>query len=227
MKKRVRQLSLGKIALAGAALLALAAVAALLVPARDWTEWLEQALEERNLVPALLVFGGVYVIGTLLMLPGWIFPIAAGAAFGPWWGFVAALVSSTLAAAVAFLVARHLARERVERAAKGIDTFQAVDKAVRREPFKVVALLRLSPVLPSGLKSYVLGLTCVKPLQYVAASALGMLPGIALKVYIGHVGREALHAEGSMKWVMLAAGLAATIALTYIVGRSVARRLGI
>jgi len=225
--KKVRQLSKGRIALAGAALLALAGIVAFVVPARDWTELLERALEERNLAHALLVFGAAYVIGTLLMVPAWIFPIAAGAAFGPWWGMLAAVVCSTLAAAVAFLVARHLARARVERAAKRIETFQAVDKAVRREPFKVVALLRLSPVLPSGLKSYLLGLTTVKPHQYIVASALGMLPGLALKVYLGHIGRGAVDADGPMGWILLAAGIAATLALTFVVGRAVARRLGI
>ena len=224
---KARQLSLGRIALTGAALLVLAGIVAFVVPARDWTALLEETLEERNLMSALLVFGTATVIGTLVMVPAWIFPIAAGAAFGPWWGMLAALISSTVAATVAFVVARYLARSHVERAAKRIETFQAVDKAVRREPFKVVALLRLSPVLPSGLKSYVLGLTCVKPLDYVAASTLGMLPGIALKVYLGHIGRGALDAGGSMGWVMLAAGIAATLALTFVVGRAVKRHLGI
>ena len=211
---------------AGTALLLCGALAFFL-PLRDWTDVLEDALEERNLVAALLVFCAIQVVGSLLMVPAWIFPVAAGAAFGPGWGLVASLVSGTIGATAAFLVARHLARERVERAARRVKTFEAVDKAVRHEPFKVVALLRLSPVLPSGLKSYLLGLTCVHPRTYVLATALGMAPGIALKVYVGHAGRGVLGAGGPLKWALLAAGLAATVALALIVGRLVKRRLGL
>ena len=117
-----------------------------------------------------------------------------------------------------------MVRERIERAAKRNKSFAAVDKAVRREPWKVVALLRLSPVLPSGLKSYFLGLTCVDAVAYTTASALGMLPGLALKVYIGDTGRAAL-SGGPVKWAMLAAGIAATIAMALIVSRAVRKRL--
>jgi uncharacterized membrane protein YdjX (TVP38/TMEM64 family) len=141
------------------------------------------------------------------------------------WGLFAALASSTLAALAAYLIARYVLRERLERAAKKNDTFAAVDKAVRREPWKVVALLRMSPVLPSGLKSYFLGLTCVRPLPYTLATAVGMLPGVALKVYIGHAGRDVLASGGPLKWTLLAVGVAATIAMATIVARMARKRL--
>lgn len=209
-----------------AALVVVAGVVALVVPARDWTAFLEHSLEERNLWQALLVFCLAYVAGTLALIPAWIFPIAAGAVFGPFWGLVAAAASATLAALCAFLIARHVVRDRVERAARRNETFAAVDKAVKREPWKVVMLLRMSPVLPSGAKSYFLGITSVRPLAYIAASAAGMFPGIALKVYLGHLGRDAL-TGGPLKWAVLAAGVAATIAVTVVVGRAVRRRLGL
>ncbi|HYC38071.1 MAG TPA: VTT domain-containing protein [Usitatibacter sp.] len=198
---------------------------ALVVPAQDWTAVLADALEERNRAQALLVFCAAYVIGTLLLIPAWIFPIAAGAAFGPAWGVAAAMASSAIAAMSAFLIARYVVRDHVERAARRSAAFAAVDKAVKREPWKVVAFLRLSPVMPSGAKSYFLGLTCVGPLTYSLASAAGMFPGIALKVYLGHLGRDAL-SGGPLKWMALAAGIAATLAVAWIVGRRVRRRLG-
>jgi len=207
------------------AMLVLAAAAAFFIPARDWTQLLEHKLEDVGLLQGLLIFCGAYVVGTLLLVPAWIFPIAAGAAFGWQWGFLAAAVSSTLGAFAAFLIARHVLRGPVERAARRNATFKAVDQAVKKEPRKVVALLRLSPVLPSGAKSYFLGLTCVKPLDYVLASAAGMLPGLALKVWLGHAGRDALDG-GPLEWSLLALGVAATIATTVVVGRAVRKRLG-
>jgi uncharacterized membrane protein YdjX (TVP38/TMEM64 family) len=208
----------------GAAVLVAAAVAAF-APVREWEAELEGWLERMDLVQGLLVFCAVYVVGSLLLVPAWIFAVAAGAVFGIGWGLLGALVSSTLAALAAFLIARYVLRERLERAAKRNDTFNAVDKAVRREPWKVVALLRMSPVLPSGLKSYFLGLTCVRPLAYTFATAAGMLPGLALKVYIGHAGRDLLGGGGAGKWTLLAVGLAATLAMATVVGRIARKRL--
>lgn len=208
----------------GAAMLLVAVAVAVLAPVRDWTDAVEQTLEGMSLGTGLAAFCAISVLGTMLMIPGWIFPIAAGAVFGPAWGFAVAIVASTLAALAAFLVSRFVMREPLERAARRNKSFAAVDKAVKKEPWKVVALLRMSPVLPSGLKSYFLGLTSVDAFNYATASALGMLPGIALKVYIGHAGRGAL-TGGPLKWALLAAGIAATVAMALIVGRAVKKRL--
>jgi undecaprenyl-diphosphatase len=204
--------------------IALALGVALLAPVADWLAALEGVLERKSLAQGLLIFGAVSVIGMLLLVPAWIFPIAAGAAFGLGWGIVAAVAASTLAALAAFLVARYLIHDHVGRAARRDKSFAAVDKAVKRDPFKVVALLRMAPVLPSALKSYFLGLTCVDAIAYTAASALGMLPGITVKVYIGHAGRDAFSAGDPLRWALLAAGLAAALALALLVGRA-ARRL--
>jgi uncharacterized membrane protein YdjX (TVP38/TMEM64 family) len=92
---------------------------------------------------------------------------------------------------------------------------------VKREPWKVVALLRMSPLLPSGVKSYFLGLTRVRLADYASASAAGMLPGILLKVYVGAAGRDALSEGGVLNWTIFAAGIAATLVLTVLVGRKV------
>jgi uncharacterized membrane protein YdjX (TVP38/TMEM64 family) len=211
--------------LAGAVLLA--ALAAILIPARDWTDSLERTLEDVGLVRGLLIFCAAYVVGTLLLVPAWIFPIAAGAAFGWGWGIVGAIASSTIAALAAFLIGRYVVRGHVERAAKRNETFAAVDKAVRKEPWKVVALLRLSPVLPSGLKSYFLGLTCVKTVEYTVASAAGMLPGLALKVWLGHAGRDAFGGGGPLKWALLALGIAAMVTMALVVSRAARKRLGL
>jgi uncharacterized membrane protein YdjX (TVP38/TMEM64 family) len=210
-----------------AGLVTLAAMVALLVPAHDWSELLRDALRGRALHTALLFFCAAYVVGTMLLLPAWIFPIAAGAVFGMGWGLAASVVSSVLSAVGAFLVARYLLRAPVERAAKRHPAFAALSRAVEREPLKVIALLRLSPVLTSGMKSYFLGLMRVRTAPYALASAAGMLPGILLKVYVGHAGRGVLEGGGPLKWAMLAVGVGATIAMAVVVGKAVRKKLGV
>jgi uncharacterized membrane protein YdjX (TVP38/TMEM64 family) len=210
----------------GIAAAALAAgLVAWLAPLGAWEDALEESLERMSLLEGLLAFCAVYVVGSLLLVPAWIFAIAAGAVFGMGWGLLGAAVSSTLAALAAYLAARYLLRRRLEAIAGRNETFKAVDAAVRREPWKVVALLRMSPVMPSGLKSYFLGLTCVRPLAYTAATAAGMFPGLALKVYLGHAGRDVVSGGGPLKWALLAAAVAATVAMGTIVSRMARKRL--
>lgn len=141
-------------------------------------------------------------------------------------GLVAALAAQAAAAQCAFLVTRYVLRKRIERAAKRNQSFKAVDQAVKKAPWKVVALLRLAPVLPSGLKSYFLGLTCVGALDFATASAAGTLPSLALKVYVGHAGRDAIASGGVLQWSVLAAGALATIAIGVFVGKFARRSLG-
>ena len=210
----------------GAALLAaVLIVVSFLVPAKDWSAALEAAVQRMDLAAGLLVFCAVHVVATLLLVPAWIFPLAAGAVFGLGWGLLACAVSATLSAVSAFLLARYVLRKPVERAARKSAAFKAVDQAVAKEPWKVVALVRMSPVMPSGIKSYFLGLTRVKLPHYAGASLAGMLPGLLLKVYVGAAGRGALSEGGALGWTLFGAGAAATVALTVIIGRKVRRKL--
>ena len=219
------KLKLRWIALGAAALVALAL--ATVLPLEDWSHELAQALGGMGLVAALALFGAVNVIATLLFVPAWLFPLVAGAVFGMGWGVVVALGAALASALAAFVLARTLLRNRLERAARRHEAFRGLEAAITREPWKVVALVRMSPLLPSGLKSYFLGLTCVKLADYVSASAAGMLPGILLKVYVGAAGRGALTEGGALNWTIFAAGVAATVALTLIVGRRIRARLGL
>jgi uncharacterized membrane protein YdjX (TVP38/TMEM64 family) len=217
-KLKLRWIALGAAALAA---LALAAI----LPLEDWSYELTQAIGGMGLVAGLALFGAVNLLATLLLVPAWIFPLVAGAAFGMGWGLLVALAAALASALAAFVLARTLLRRRVERAARRSEAFRRVAAAVKREPWKVVALLRMSPLLPSGLKSYFLGLTRVRLAVYATASAAGMLPGIVLKVYVGAAGRDALSGGSALNWTVFAAGVAATIAVTVIVGRKVRARL--
>jgi uncharacterized membrane protein YdjX (TVP38/TMEM64 family) len=209
---------------------ALAAAAALVVamaPLEDWSERLESALAGMGFSAGLLAFMAVSVIAGLALAPAWIFAVAAGAVFGMGWGFAAALASTFAAALAAFLLARYVARGWFERAARRSAVFKSVNAAVAKDGWRVVALLRLSPVLPSGVKSYFLGLTHVRLLDYATASLAGMLPGTLLKVYIGSAGRGALSEGGLLNWSVFLLGAAATVGLALLVGRQARKKLGL
>ena len=184
---------------------------------RSFNDWVGQMG-----VAGIFIFIGVYAVATVLLAPGAILTIGAGFAFGLWKGFLAVSAGSTLGAALAFLVARFIARDRVEAIAKGNEKFRNIDNAIGRQGAKLVFLLRLSPVIPFNLSNYLYGLTGVKFWPYVLASWLGMMPGTLLYVYIGTAGKAAVSAaaggeamkHGWQYWTFMSVGLAATIVVT-------------
>ena len=209
--------------IAAAAMLLLVA-AVVLIPDAGWWAF-EEWLEGLHPLAAFFIFCGAYALAMLLLLPVWIFPIAAGAIFGLAWGLLAAAIAVGSAAFVGLLVIRYVSPERVRRWVRSSLTFKAIDQAVVKEPWKIVALLRLAPVIPCGLKSYVLGLTRVDVRRYMGASLAGMAPDLAIKVYLGAAGRSAIGSGGALNWALFAGGILALLALSLIVGRRVRSRL--
>lgn len=215
-----------------AALLAAVAavvVAARLLPLAEWLEVFNQHVVGLGLL-GMVLFALVYAAATVLLVPGSLLTLAAGASFGLLPGFVAVLCGATLGAAGAFLVSRHLARRRVERWIQRKPSFVAVDKAVAREGWKIVFLTRLSPVFPFNFQNYAYGLTSVSFWKYVLASWIGMIPGTFLYVYLGTLGRSGLEAasgEGAETYrlVLQVVGLLATLAVTILITRTAKRAL--
>ncbi len=193
-------------------------VIARLLPIQNWLDWLRQRIDTG--VWGAILFGLIYVAATVLFVPGLILTIAAGAVFGLLTGTLIVSLASTTGAALAFLIARYLARDKVAEMARRNPKFDAIDKAIGEGGWKIVALLRLSPAVPFNLQNYLYGLTPIRFWPYVLTSWLAMAPGTLMYVYIGHVTGVAVGGErrrSPAEWVALGVGLAATIGVTVYV----------
>lgn len=209
--------------------LALLAVGLLLAAARyfDVQILFRQALQWiADLGPAgPVLFVALYIAACVLLLPGAILTLGAGAVFGLAKGFVAVSVGATLGATCAFLVGRYLARDWVAAKIAGSEKFRAVDEAVAREGWKIVFLTRLSPVFPFNVLNYAFGLTRVGLKGYFLASWIGMIPGTVMYVYIGSLAGDlaSLGAGGRERtvgeWVLYGVGFLATVVVTVFVTR--------
>jgi uncharacterized membrane protein YdjX (TVP38/TMEM64 family) len=169
-----------------------------------------------------LLFAMLYALGSALFVPAAPLSIAAGYLFGPMIGIPVVAAASTLGCALAFLLSRTLARPLLEPRLRRYPKFCRIDRAVAaRAPGKTVFLLRLSPLIPLTLLSYVLGITSVGFWPYVAASGLGLLPISTVYVLLGGAGKGALSAagghSGAARAAMAAAGLLATAAATRLI----------
>jgi len=173
-----------------------------------------------------LIFAAVYIVGTVLLVPGSVLTFAAGLAFGLAIGFPLVVVSATIGATLAFLIARYLAHDKVESLMQKRPKFKAIQSAVSEGGWKVVALLRLSPVLPFNLTNYLYGITDLKLREYVAATFVGIMPGTLLNVYVGAAGKAA-SGEGTstLEWGFLAVGLVATVVVAVFVTKKAKAKL--
>ena len=179
-----------------------------------------------------VIFIALYVVATVLFIPGSVLTLGAGAVFGVVLGSVCVSISATLGATAAFLVGRYLARDAIARKIEKNETFTTIDRAVADEGWKIVFLTRLSPVFPFTLLNYAFGLTRVKLSHYVLASWIGMIPGTVMYVYLGSlVNVGAGHRQRTTgEWVLYAVGLLATVVVTVFVTRlakgALARKIG-
>lgn len=141
-----------------------------------------------------VVFGLLYVVAVVLLVPASAITLAAGAFFGLLAGTVIVSLASTTGAALAFLISRYLARNRIAKMVEHYPRFDAVDKAINDGGWKLVALLRLAPAIPFNLQNYLYGLTGIRFWTCVLTSWVAMLPGTFMYVYLGRVGRAGLEA---------------------------------
>lgn len=216
--------------LAGAAIVL--CLAAVLLPVRDQIAALLAWVGRRGAISGALLCLA-WIPAAVLLVPGSVLTLGTGFLLGAAWGLVVVSIGSTLGATAAFLVGRRLGRDWVRERIGGHDRLRGVDRAIAHEGFKVVLLLRLSPLIPYNALNYALSLTGVGLREYVIGSWLGMLPGTVLYVALGAGARSLAAAmtgagERPAAWLALgAAGLVATGVAVWLVARAARRALAV
>lgn len=131
-----------------------------------------------------LAFFALYVLVAALSLPGAaIMTIAAGALFGLFWGTLIVSFASSIGATAAFLVARLLLRDTVER--RFGKRLKAIDEGIEHEGAFYLFTLRLVPIFPFFVINLLMGLTAIRAVTFYWVSQLGMLPATLVYVNAG------------------------------------------
>ncbi|WP_428265853.1 TVP38/TMEM64 family protein [Haliangium sp.] len=223
-----------RLVLAAVAVVALA-VAALFLPLGRWALALVESVRGAGAL-GVVIYGLVYVVATVLWIPGSVLTIAAGFVYGLIGGTLVVIPSSVAGATLAFVIARFLARDWVRARLMRHPRLAAVDAAIGERGFSIVMLLRLSPLFPFVALNYALGLTKVRLRDYVLASVVGMIPGTFLFVYIGTLVTDAAAlaagerpdaglAQRLLFWGGLVASAAVTVWISRLAQRKLAGRL--
>jgi len=128
--------------------------------------------------------------------------MANGTLFGIWGGTLISWSGTCVGSAVGFAISRSVGQPVVYRWLKG-DRWRKLEQWVRRRGFAAVVIGRLTPAVPYGPFSYVVGLTPMRFKAYFIATMLGSLPSIL----VGTVAGDLLRNAPGWMWVVVIAAL--------------------
>jgi uncharacterized membrane protein YdjX (TVP38/TMEM64 family) len=170
-------------------------------------------------------FGVAYCIAEILAVPAIPLTASAGYLFGPLKGTAIVLLSASIAAGVSFQIGRTLLRDYVENLLKDYPKFATIDKAIGREGFKLMLLLRLSPIFPFALSNYLYGASSINFPAFFGGTVLGFAPGTLAYVYTGYVGKALTADTGSdvYPWYVYLGGLTLFAGLLKVVADTATR----
>jgi uncharacterized membrane protein YdjX (TVP38/TMEM64 family) len=147
-----------------------------------------------NSPAAPLVFIVLHIVASLVFVPRTLMALGAGLVFGMWWGALWAALGSLLGAIAGFLLARYLGGGLAARA--GWRRAAALLERAEAGGWRMVAVIRLVPIIPHSLTNFALGLTGVRLGAYVLGSFLGQLPLTIAYADLGAAGGRALLGGG-------------------------------
>lgn len=205
-------------------------VAARFLPLQAWLQGFSTWVEGAGTL-GVLAFIAIYALLAGVGFPALPLTLAAGVIYGPLKGTLVVSPASTLGALLAFLLGRGFFRDWVRMKASTDVRLGALDAAVAKEGWRLVALLRLSPVFPFNVLNMTLGATGMAMLPYLLASWIAMLPGTFLFVSLGAAASQAsgLGAHHPTNPWMLGIGILATaivtLRVTQIARKAIAKQL--
>jgi uncharacterized membrane protein YdjX (TVP38/TMEM64 family) len=185
-------------------------------------------LRGMGLAGGLIFIAAEFAVTLVGVVPGALLGIAAGAIYGVAFGFCTSAAGILAGALVAFGLSRSMLRPWIARLLGRQGRLARLDALIARDGWRIVALLRISPVMPFSITSYALGFSGVSLRSYVLGT-LASLPPLLGYVVIGALGGLSLTARtrggADIHMVLLGLGAAATLALTIHLSRLLGRVL--
>ena len=199
--------------------------------ARDGKEEIEalEAWVAGHGVLGPIIFVGAVVLLTSIFVPSSALSAVAGALFGLGWGSFAMITGAIMGAALDYVVASKLLRNRIAAIVKRYPKLSAIQRAVAGDKGRVQFLVRLAP-LSAVTVSYVLGAAGVRFRPYMIAT-LGIIPGLFVEVYFGHVAKHVAKASAGVSahsnthLVLTVAGFLGCVVLMIAIGRMAQRAI--
>jgi uncharacterized membrane protein YdjX (TVP38/TMEM64 family) len=176
-----------------------------------------------------LIAVGLVILGIPIGLPSLWLAALMGYVFGSFVGLALGIPAVLGGSFLAFLAARALFAEDVERLILRRPKWAAVTEAVGSTGWKLVALLRLWA--PHNLLNLTLAATPVRPLDFALGSLIGSMPSVALATLGGALAPNAqalwtsIQALGGWSIVIIVLAVGGIIGALVVIRRAAKRAL--
>lgn len=164
----------------------------------------------------------VYVLFASAGVPQIVLITAIVTAFGPWWGLVYSWTGKMIACCIGFFVGRGFGARIVARHAS--PRVAEIMQLLAKRGFLASALIRLVPTVPSVLVNIAAGATPMRFRDFLAGTAIGSVPKMALMAFGGDAAMKAVHNNSLSAWIVLGAVILLWIALAVLGRRWLGRR---
>jgi len=193
------------------------------LPDLNLASWFAERLNEMpQAVAEYGPLGPVYFIAMAAAAESLTFPVTpmlltSGYIFGLPMGTAVMLVSMSCAASVQFLLSRTLLRPNIEALVSKNAKARAVNRAVEREGFRIMFLIRLEPLLPSAIANCAFGLSSASYFDFIAATLLGYVPYTFALVSSATILKDLLKEGSDKPWYLYAVGAVLYIGLLWLI----------
>ncbi|MGE0268700.1 MAG: TVP38/TMEM64 family protein [Candidatus Omnitrophota bacterium] len=170
-----------------------------------------------------VLFVVLYIFMSGIFIPSVVFRVFAGTIFGVFQGVLLVSIGATISSFIKFLMARYLFQDAINRKIQNNESLKKLDEMIEKDGWKMLLLLRNIPVANAMFLNYICGVTKMSSKDFILASFIGRLPTTFLYVYLGYLVGYTSGIDGAnqtrvtFEWVMLWAGLLASVGLTYYV----------
>jgi phosphatidylserine/phosphatidylglycerophosphate/cardiolipin synthase-like enzyme/uncharacterized membrane protein YdjX (TVP38/TMEM64 family) len=164
--------------------------------------------------PLLVI--AAYVIGSIVFFPRTLLTLGTVLAFGPYIGFVYAMLGVLVAAFLTYYAGRLVSRDTVRRIAG--EKINQITNTLRRKGLIAVVAVRMLPIAPFDIVNIVCGATRIKLWHFMVGTFIGMLPGMLAATIFGDQLKSAM-GDGKINWWVVA-----VIALLFAASIFIARR---
>lgn len=173
------------------------ALSLILVVSAAWWFFKCQCVNLKGLTPAVIrdylqglgrwgpiIYILAYALDTVLMVPPiGALSLAAGLAFGGFWGSVILMAGAMLGTSITFSISRLSGRALFERIIKG--RLKNLDELLEKKGFVTVLFFRVIPLVPYEALNYASGISKIKFRDYFLATFLGLIPGVIISAFFG------------------------------------------
>jgi uncharacterized membrane protein YdjX (TVP38/TMEM64 family) len=136
-------------------------------------------------IAGFLVFVATFCVGQLLYIPGFVFVMVSGLAYGPVWGSVASIVAATASVAVSFVIVRGIGGQPLKGLQIKMPFLQKPLDRLEQQPLRSMIVIRLFLWAVPPI-NHALAMSGVTFRDYMIAAVIGLTPPfVALSVAAG------------------------------------------